>query len=194
MRGFQVTFVTIWVSVIQLHVLWDITYKKLPDDKKHQSDHSVIANNTFEMKIYLPRCIQKTSAASWPWCRCSVYPAPAWYLGTLYHRAAAASQEPSLYLQRHSNSVFKSGFRTELYKWEPGQGPLSPVFPIIFSHGWSVRMLSSSGEMSGVRDHSLTVLSLLQLAMVKGRLWWQVKPTCTALLRLNMIKGSLWSA
>lgn len=37
-------------------------------------------------------------------------------------------------------------------------------------------MLSSKGEMRGVRDHNLTVLSLLQLAMVKGRLWWQVKP------------------
>lgn len=48
---------------------------------------------------------------------------------------------------------------------------LSPVFPIIFSHGWSVTMLSSKGEMRGVRDHSLTVLSRLQLAMVKGRLW-----------------------
>lgn len=41
---------------------------------------------------------------------------------------------------------------------------------MIFSQGWSVRMFSSRGEMSGVRDHSLTVLSLLQLAMVKGRL------------------------
>ena len=40
---------------------------------------------------------------------------------------------------------------------------------MIFSQGWSERMLSSSGEMRGVRDHSLTVLSLLQLAMVNGR-------------------------
>lgn len=87
-----------------------------------------------------------------------------------------------------SNQVSEQSFMNEN---TPGQGPPSPVFPIIFSHGWSVRMLSSSGEMSGVRDHSRTVLSLLQLAMVKGRLWWQVKPTCTALLRLNMIKGSL---
>lgn len=50
------------------------------------------------------------------------------------------------------------------------------MFPTIFSHGWSVTMLSSRGEMRGVSDHSLTVLSLLQLAMVKGRLWWQVRP------------------
>lgn len=48
---------------------------------------------------------------------------------------------------------------------------LPPVFPTIFSQGWSVRMFSSSGEMRGVRDQSRTVLSLLQLAMVKGRLW-----------------------
>ena len=50
-------------------------------------------------------------------------------------------------------------------------GLFSPVFPMIFSQGWSVTTLSSSGEMRGVSDHSLTVLSLLQLAMVNGRLW-----------------------
>lgn len=50
------------------------------------------------------------------------------------------------------------------------QVPLSPVFPVIFSQGWLVMMLRSSGVMSGVRDHSRTVLSLLQLAMVNGRL------------------------
>ena len=44
------------------------------------------------------------------------------------------------------------------------------------SQGCPVTMLSSRGEMRGVRDHSLTVLSLLQLAMVNGRLGWQVNP------------------
>lgn len=67
-----------------------------------------------------------------------------------------------------------------------GRAALAPVFPIIFSHGWSVTMLSSRGEMRGVRDHSLTVLSLLQLAMVKGQLWWQVKPADT---RTELVRG-----
>lgn len=53
----------------------------------------------------------------------------------------------------------------------------SPVFPMTFSHGCSVRTLSRRGEMSGVSDHSRTVLSLLQLAMVNGRLWWHVRPS-----------------
>lgn len=48
--------------------------------------------------------------------------------------------------------------------------PVSPVFPVIFSQGWSVMMLRSSGVISGVSDHSRTVLSRLQLAMVNGRL------------------------
>lgn len=69
-------------------------------------------------------------------------------------------------------------FQTHVTQNRP-EALLSPVFPMIFSHGWSVRMLSNSGEMRGVRDHSLTVLSRLQLAMVNGRLWWHVKPAHT---------------
>ena len=52
----------------------------------------------------------------------------------------------------------------------PCPQPGSPVFPRMRSQGCSVTMLSSRGEMRGVRDHSLTVLSLLQLAIVNGRL------------------------
>lgn len=62
--------------------------------------------------------------------------------------------------------------------WGAGEGggkeqtdPVSPVLPVIFSQGRSVMMLRSSGVISGVSDHSRTVLSLLQLAMVNGRLW-----------------------
>lgn len=124
----------------------------------------------WKLRRFLPRCIRRTSGASWLWYRRSAYPVPAWYPETLYHRAAPESREPSLYLPRNIVKHLPVG---------PEDSPrcrVSPVFPMIFSHGWSVTMLSSKGEMSGVRDHSLTVLSLLQLAMVKGRLWWQVKP------------------
>lgn len=157
--------------------------------KASHSSSLNITNDARGFPLQLPKSIQKTSGASWPWCRHSVYPAPALCLETLYHRAAAVSREPSLCLQRHSASVLKSGFRTEQNNIERIGALLLPVFPMIFSQGWSVRMLSSRGEMRGVRDHSLTVLSLLQLAMVNGRLWWQVKPTHT---HVQLGKHSAW--
>lgn len=51
-----------------------------------------------------------------------------------------------------------------------------PVFPIISFHGLSARMLICSGAIRGASDHSLTVESREQEAMVKGRLGWHVKP------------------
>lgn len=76
---------------------------QLPGDWKYQRNPSVTPSR------WLPRCTPRTSGASWPWCRCSVYPAPAWYLETLCRRAAAASREPSLYLPRHIRQARQSG-------------------------------------------------------------------------------------
>lgn len=74
-------------------------------------------------------------------------------------------QESSPRLQGSRTSRFEAGPDSASHT-----DPLSPVFPVIFSQGWSVMMLRSRGVISGVRDHRRTVLSLLQLAMVNGRL------------------------
>lgn len=79
---------------------------QLPGDWKCERNPSVTPRR------WLPRCTQRTSGASWPWCRCSVYPAPAWYLETLCRRAAAESREPSLYLPRHICQRVKVGFQS----------------------------------------------------------------------------------
>lgn len=56
---------------------------------------------------------------------------------------------------------------------------------------WSVRMLTSSGAMRGVRDQSRTVESLEQEAMVKGRLGWHVRPAHTRRLGEDSLPGAL---
>lgn len=78
------------------------------------------------------------------------------------------NQEPSPCLHVITTSSFKRGVGGK--RGTKPTDPVSPVFPVIFSQGWSVMMLRSRGVISGVSDHRRTVLSLLQLAMVNGRL------------------------
>lgn len=93
---------------LQMHVC--------PINPRPHTSHSSSLNITKDawgFPVQLPKSIQKTSGASWPWCRHSAYPAPVLCLETLYHRAAVVSWEPLPCLQRQSASLLKSGFRAE---------------------------------------------------------------------------------